>query len=83
MANARVNSKDVMEEIKKLRVDLQELKKVLIGASDEPDKPGLMERVRSLETNERVIKWLAGLVAIVLVGDVMTRLISWYLGGAP
>ena len=42
MAGLRVNSKDVLEEVRKLRMDLQTLTKLLIGASDEPDKPGLM-----------------------------------------
>jgi len=77
----RANSADVLREIKALREDVVTLTKLLIGSPNEPDKPGLVERIRSLEANDRAVKWVGALVAVVLVGDIVTRLIGWYRGG--
>jgi hypothetical protein len=64
-----------------LREDVVALTKLLIGSPDNPNTPGLVERIRSLETSERSIKWVGGLVMIVLIGDIVTRFIGWYRGG--
>jgi len=77
----RANSSDVLKEIRALREDVVALTKLLIGSPDNPNTPGLVERIRSLETSERSIKWVGGLVMIVLIGDIVTRFIGWYRGG--
>jgi len=77
----RANSSDVLREVKALREDVMALTKLLIGSPDNPNTPGLVERIRSLEASERAIKWVGAIVTVVLIGDIATRFIGWYKGG--
>jgi peptidoglycan hydrolase CwlO-like protein len=76
----RINSNDVLREVRDLRNDIAQLTMLLIGSPDDSDKPGLVERVRSLEANNRTVKWLSMLVAAVLISDIVTRFAAWYKG---
>ncbi len=75
-----VSNSQVLKEIQALRQDVLALSKLLIGCADEPDKAGLVERVRILEANHRMVKWLAGIAIAVVIGDVVTRAIALYRG---
>jgi hypothetical protein len=80
MTGKYIYSKDILAEIKELRKDLQGLTNLLIGASDEPDKPGLVERIRILEASQRLVKWLVGAAVLIVLADGVTRAISLYRG---
>jgi hypothetical protein len=80
MPSERVSNNQVLKEVQALRQDLTALSKLLIGCADEPDKPGMVERMRSLETNQRMVKWIACVAIVVVIGDVVTRAIALYRG---
>ncbi len=76
-----ISNGQVLKEIQALRKDFTALSKLLIGCADEPDKPGLVERVRVLETSLRIIKWIAAIAIVVVIGDIVTRALALYRGG--
>jgi hypothetical protein len=78
---ARINSGDVLREVVAVRKEVMALTKLLIGVSDEPDTPGLVERVRTLEANGRIAKWIAGIIGAAVIVDVETRFVGLYRGG--
>lgn len=80
MTGARVNSGDVLREIQAVRKEVSALTKLLIGASDDPDMPGLVERMRLLEANDRIAKWAVGIIGAAVIVDVVTRFIGLYRG---
>jgi hypothetical protein len=75
-----VSNNQVLKEIQALRQDLTALSNLLIGCAEEPEKPGLVERIRILEGNQRMVKWLAGVAIVIVIGDVVTKAISLYRG---
>lgn len=80
MTGARVNSGDVLKEVRAVRMEVTALTKLLIGASDS-DTPGLVERVRMLEANDRIAKRLGGIIGAAVIVDVVTRFVGLYRGG--
>lgn len=63
-----------------MRQDVVALTKLLIGAPDDPDKPGLMERVRLVESRHRGEKWALMIVIGLVISDIVVRGIAWYRG---
>jgi hypothetical protein len=75
-----VSNIQVLKEVQALRQDVVALSKILIGSADKPDEPGMVERIRLLEMNQRLVKWVMGIVVVVVIGDVVTRAINLYKG---
>lgn len=76
----RVTAATVLQAVTSLQADIQGLTNLLIGCKEEPDKPGLVERVRMVEGAIKLVKWVAGIIMALIVGDVITRLLAWYRG---
>jgi len=77
---SRINTGDVFKEVQALREDIQKLSTLLIGCTDEPDKPGLVERVRILEGAAKLVRWVSGIIVMLIISDVVTQLIKIYRG---
>lgn len=73
-------NQQVLDQVKAARDDITALTKILVGCTDEADKPGLVERVRLLEGAVRLVKGIAWVIGTILLGDIVMRLISWYQG---
>ena len=72
----------VLKAIEDLRKDIAELTVLLIGSADCPDKPGVMERLRMVETwkgtTSKRVNWAGGIVFGAVLADIVIRFIAWY-----
>lgn len=72
-AERRSGQKEILDALKKLDEKVTTINTVLVG-NVEDDKPGLMERVRRLETWVNNEKKLIYAISFIVIADLVMRL---------
>jgi hypothetical protein len=72
----------VLTELRNVKASVDTLVCCIVGTPNNPDKPGVMERLRLLEEWKRVatkaVTWVGAIVLGAIIIDIVTRWIGWY-----